>query len=56
MKTPCCNKTCSEDVIWNAISDEGDESSSTNKMINCPFCNKPLIIYLSIDSVEVGED
>jgi hypothetical protein len=56
MITPCCNKKCSEDEIWNAISDSGDNFSSTSKSISCPFCEKALIVYLSIESVEVDEE
>ena len=52
---PCCKEPMGEDDIWNLIGECGDTMGTTNKSINCPHCERPLTVYLNIDSVEVDE-
>lgn len=51
--TPCCNKEISADQIFNLITE--DEMGITNKNFTCPYCGKPLIAFLDIESIEVEE-
>lgn len=54
-KFPCCKEPMGEDDIWNAIDDSGDNFGNTNKSINCPKCDKPLTVFLNVDTVEVDD-
>jgi len=52
-KYPCCKVSISEDDIWNAM--DGNDTGTTNKIIQCPNCGKNLTVYLNLDSVETEE-
>jgi hypothetical protein len=49
-KYPCCKVSISEDDIWNAM--DGNDTGTTNKLIQCPNCGKNLTVFLNLDSIE----
>lgn len=56
MRLPCCHVSVSEDEIWNAMDNGDSYTGVTNRQIQCPRCNKPLTVFLSIDSIQADEE